>query len=132
MKPILFSGPMVRAILDGSKTETRRILKPAPSQREWLVLDPGDRLWVRETWRATATDEEAEHVRLTYRADGSTQWERFTGEQNGADERDAWCERWLNRGNPSTANEFVFALRATDPKALRAHPNWFPASAVAP
>jgi hypothetical protein len=70
-KPILFTGPMVRALLDGRKTMTRRVLDPQPVSVEpngdrWyrqsgggvarnfpaLPYVPGDRLWVKEThWR---------------------------------------------------------------------------------
>ena len=70
-RPILFTGPMVRAILEGRKTVTRRVMKPQPDflgsmvdpNTPFKALDaglhahiicpygePGDRLWVRETW----------------------------------------------------------------------------------
>jgi hypothetical protein len=64
-RPILFSAEMVRAILEGQKTQTRRKMKPAKAKRpkRWLIDDaavnglvcpygePGDLLWVREAWR---------------------------------------------------------------------------------
>lgn len=64
-RPILFNGEMVRAILEGVKTETRRPVKPQP-QGESHPSSPfgeaGDRLWVRETFAL-------ERGQVLYRAD---------------------------------------------------------------
>lgn len=54
IKPIPFSDAMVRAILDGGKTQTRRVFK---SKEENATGNcpygkPGDCLWVREAWQA--------------------------------------------------------------------------------
>lgn len=59
---ILFSGPMVRALLDGTKSQTRRALRPQPETEGKAECTPGmarnrfglpgDRLWVRETYFA--------------------------------------------------------------------------------
>lgn len=82
-KPILFSGPMVRAILreirkpGTGKTQTRRIHKSIPIS-EPQQFSHGDRLWVRETWAQldALTHIDAGSQALTdgffYRADEST------------------------------------------------------------
>jgi hypothetical protein len=114
MKSILFSTPMVAAILDGRKTQTRRVVKKLPKgmygvewdydeatdQITWYATcgaisngcamdwreplkpkyQPGDILWVRETWGIAPSDRNPDHEAdilrnkawdwIVYKADG--------------------------------------------------------------
>lgn len=101
IKPILFNTEMVRGLLDGTKTVTRRVVKPQPAAwqrverleggkkpafssacevKEYnLPYRPGDILYVRETWRCQPLKWSREggysDFVLQYRAD-------FTDEEN--------------------------------------------------
>ena len=93
--PIIFSGPMVLALLDGRKTMTRRLAwretdinrEPAPgatvisngtktlTATSWLKAKPGNRLWVRENWKphsiyAGVKPREIPESKVFYQADG--------------------------------------------------------------
>jgi len=101
-RPIIFRAEMVRAILAGRKTQMRRIVKPlhmaTVDAEQFPILamcpygSPGDRLWVRETCRAEAIDDEG-LCGVRYVADG-----QFMPIANTREASDRWVQLYWYRG----------------------------------
>jgi hypothetical protein len=131
---ILFSAPMVRVLLAGKKTQTRRVVRELPGDRggpvgnhvkwfergqedptRWCGHDglgslgwvrcpygePGDRLWVRETWRTVESLDAispiclAERVPIRYMADKAERG-KFR-ERSGRTRPGIHMPRWASR-----------------------------------
>jgi hypothetical protein len=72
-RPIIFSAPMVRAILDGRKSQTRRVVKPQPVAGV-IAFDAGPLAGQRSP--RTATGEVFAAERCPYGAPGDRLWAR--------------------------------------------------------
>ena len=107
-RPIIFSGAMVRKIIDGRKTQTRRVVTPGlcwesigrgplrPIVELCPYGQPGDRLWVREAFALTQFKKPA------YKADARDQdgsyWASIASDPHGV----SWhapihMPRWASR-----------------------------------
>lgn len=119
-KPILFSAPMVNAILRGAKYQTRRVIKPQPPSnfRLWgrpidnhfawtdhptqgekgqvINLDcpicVGDMLWVRESFQLGRASRDADGQGIARYVDGS-----FKLHPDLPIERMTWCREWRRK-----------------------------------
>lgn len=111
MRPMLFKTAMVQALLAGTKTQTRRLVKPQPDTSDDRPLEiwhgwpslarsgeqyhnitppygrPGDVIWVRETWWSgypyEGDEPQYERLEYWYKAD--------TGDARPGDVSDEWC-----------------------------------------
>jgi len=120
-KPIFFNTDMVQAILEDRKTVTRRVIKPQPKGGSIIhsMLDgkpveiingaiyvppfqPGDILYVRETWRCWRAKRYEAVADIEYKAGGFGKRLVFSnGSTDNANRNDydAFVSKWLKYGN---------------------------------
>lgn len=151
-RPILFNTEMVRALLNGEKTQTRRVVKckatieaaqswcqvvetkdavrigknkigpesighmcsinPGPTLEDCVKIfcpfgKKGDRLWVRETWRIGAWDENDGLFAIDYRDGPRREWLRDPNDHDGSKFNLLWqqcTDELIKKGIASDSN----------------------------
>lgn len=104
-RPILFSAPMVRAILEGRKTQTRRVVKPQPKHRIiegmghiTIGMDPADDGCV---WYDADGKQPGQEVRCPYGRIGDRLWVRETWGLTAVDDTPPFSAGDVLRGEAS-------------------------------
>lgn len=144
MKPILFNTEMVRAILDDRKSVTRRVVKPQPLDKPMCFHDPeeglnivchvagmdvlynffppyqpGDILWVRETFRVDYLSNIPGAGRVQYK-DGTYMDIRFAPERYDMMRRAQRKPGWRpNENMPREAARLFLRVTAVRVERLR-------------
>jgi hypothetical protein len=138
-RPIIMCAEMVRATLEGRKTQTRRtkgLEEINKNPDEWIFIGKnesynrwyfthrhkkenhiihcpcgqvGDRLWVRETWRIGAWDEDYEHIAIDYETDNYArrEWLTIPDDYSGGKFLKYWqqsCEDCVKAGRDTDEN----------------------------
>jgi hypothetical protein len=111
-RPIIFSAPMVKAILEGRKTQTRRIVKPFPRWEQYTEIKVG-MPYARDPWNVWRHGSETDRVgcmqTCPYGLPGDRLWVRETFWPAYTDGSvylaDAGTERWRNARDEAEARD---------------------------
>lgn len=127
-RPILFSAPMVRAILEGRKTQTRRTITPGKSQTAWLSPETIHGKVVRWTegpggwWAMEVEGGHIGSVRCPYGQRGDRLWVRETW---AAVPNTAGCEKYGAGFDPKRSEAEQYRAGVVfEPEGYRYRATW--------